>query len=127
MFTKQNRMQLIAVSAVVVLASCQGSVPPPSCTLRLSPSSISVQRGGSGSFEVTRDSSCGSASVTLSAQNLPANALIAFNPPSGSGSSSTGTISIGSNTNLDIYKIVIVATPANASAISSELIVTVLQ
>lgn len=115
----------LLVVAGIALIPLVGCPSVPSCTLRLSPNSLSIRRGLSASFDVVRDSGCGNDSVALTS-NAGAEFAVTFNPGSGTGNSSVGTVLVRSNANLNIYRIIVTATAAGG-AVSGELVVTVLQ
>jgi hypothetical protein len=99
------------------VTGCGGSTTTNDFSLSASPTSVSVQQGGSGTSTISTSVTSGSAqAVTFSASGVPAGTTASFSPTSvTAGASSTLTLSVGSSTAAGTYTITVTGTGASAT------------
>ena len=98
------------------LANCAAPVSS-DFSLAVSPASLTVQQGSSGTTTVTSAVTSGSAqSINLSAGGLPSGVTVGFNPSAiTAGGSSTVTLNVGAATTAGTYSVTITGAGASAS------------
>jgi hypothetical protein len=99
------------------LPGCTGTTTQSDFSIAASPTSLSVQQGGSGGSTISTAVTSGSAqSVGLSASGQPAGTTVSFSPSSvTAGGSSTMTINVGASTATGSYTITVTGTGTNAT------------
>jgi hypothetical protein len=98
------------------VAGC-GSTATNDFSLAASPTSVTVQQGGTGTSTISTAVTSGSAqSISFSASGVPAGTTASFNPASATaGGSSTLTLAVGSTTSPGTYTITVTGAGASAT------------
>src|SRR3954454_6478952 len=99
------------------VTGCGGTTTTNDFSMAASPSSVSVQQGGTGTSTISTAVTSGSAqAVTFSASGVPAGTTASFSPASvTAGASSTLTLAVGSSTAAGTYTITVTGTGASAT------------
>ncbi len=101
---------------------------PPSCALRLTPSSLSVRKGESATFLANADTGCNpSVATTISVDNPSSFPfVVSFDPSQGAVTLSTGKVTVNSDAPFGTYTVT-VRVSNNGQSVGAALQVTVLQ
>jgi hypothetical protein len=110
---------------LVILGSC---AIPPTCALRLTPSSLSIRKGEVGIFNANADAGCNPSPTTTigidTPDNYPFN--VSFNPSQGATTSSTGSVTVNTGAAVGTYNVT-VRVSNNGQSVGASLQITILQ